>query len=334
MSGVPDSFRALRIHQHDGGVQARFETLQLADLSAGDVVVRVTHSGINYKDVLAATGTGRILRRFPLVGGIDLAGTVLSSDDARFRSGDAVLCFGGGLSETLDGGYSEIARVPADLLVPMPAWLDGERAMALGTAGFTAALAIDRLEHQGLAPGQGPMLVTGAAGGVGSLAVDMLAARGYEVTAVTGRAASLEGWLRELGASALLPRAEFERPAPPLAKARWAGAIDNAGGAILHALLAGTRAGGAVASIGLVAGAELHTTVMPFILRGVSLLGINYFEITPAQRARVWQRLATDLQPRHLARIVSGVVPFDALPDAFQAYLDGTVRGRQVVRLG
>lgn len=333
MSAVPDSFRALRIHEQDGRVQARFETLRLADLSAGEVVVRVSHSGINFKDVLAATGRGRILRRFPLVGGIDLAGTVLASDAARFRTGDAVLCFGGGLSETLDGGYSEIARVPAALLRPMPAWLDAGSAMALGTAGFTAALAIDRLEHHGLAPGQGPVLVTGAAGGVGSQAIDMLAGRGYEVTAVSGRAA-LEEWLRALGAHALLPRAELERPAPPLAKARWAGAIDNAGGAILHALLAGTQPGGAVASVGLVAGTELHTTVMPFILRGVSLLGINYFEITPAQRERVWQRLAGDLRPRHLERIVSGVLPFDALPGAFQAYLDGTVRGRQVVRIG
>jgi putative YhdH/YhfP family quinone oxidoreductase len=215
----------------------------------------------------------------------------------------------------------------------MPSWLDAHSAMAIGTAGFTAALAIDRMEHNGLAPGQGPVLVTGAAGGVGSQAIDMLAARGYEVIAVTGRQ-ELEPWLRELGASALMPRAELARPAPPLAAARWAGAIDNAGGAILHALLAGTRNGGSVASIGLVAGAELHTTVMPFILRGVNLLGCNYFAITPAQWQRIWQRLGSDLRPRHLDRIVTAVVPFDDLPGAFQAYLNGTVRGRQVVRIG
>jgi NADPH2:quinone reductase len=332
MSMIPESFRALRIHQQDGRVQARFERLALADLTPGEVVIRVTHSGINYKDVLAATGTGRILRRFPLVGGIDLAGIVLESEDPRFRAGAAVLCFGGGLSETLDGGYSEIARIPAEVVLPMPAWLDAQSAMAIGTAGFTAALAIDRLEHNGLAPGQGPVLVTGAGGGVGSLATDMLAARGYEAIAVTGRP-ELEPWLRGLGASALLPRAELERATPPLAPARWAGAIDSAGGAILHALLAGTRNGGSVASVGLVASAELHTTVMPLILRGVNLLGINYFAITDAQRQRVWQRLGGDLRPRHLERIVSGVVPFAALPDAFRAYLDGSVRGRQVVRI-
>jgi len=333
MSAIPDTFRALRIHQQDGRTETRFERLSLADLSPGGVTVRVTHSGINYKDALAATGAGRILRRFPLVGGVDLAGTVLASEDARFRAGDTVLCFGGGLSEALDGGYSEIARIPAGLLMPMPSWLDAQSAMAIGTAGFTAALAIDRLEHNGVAPGQGPMAVTGAAGGVGSLAIDMLAARGYEVVAVSGRA-ELEPWLREIGATALLPRAELARATPPLAKARWAGALDNAGGAILHALLAGTRSGGSVASIGLVAGAELHTTVMPFILRGVSLLGVNYFEISAAQRQRVWERLGTDLRPRHLDRIVTAVLSFDALPAAFQAYLDGTVRGRQVVRIG
>ena len=332
MNEVPDFFRALRIHQQDGGVQARFERLSLRDLTPGEVTIRVTHSGINYKDVLAATGTGRILRRFPLVGGIDLAGTVLASVDPRFRAGDAVLCFGGGLSETLDGGYSEIARIPADVVLPMPAWLDAQSAMAIGTAGFTAALAIDRLEFNGLAPGQGPVLVTGAGGGVGSLAIDMLAGRGYEAIAVTGRP-ELEPWLRELGASALMPRAQLTHATPPLAPARWAGAIDNAGGAILHALLAGTRSGGSIASVGLVAGAELHTTVMPLILRGVSLLGVNYFFITEQQRQRVWQRLGSDLRPRHLDRIAS-VLHFDALPGAFQAYLDGGVRGRQVVRIG
>ena len=330
---IPESFRALRVHQQHGQVQARMERLSLADLSPGGVVIRVTHSGINYKDVLAVTGAGKILRRFPLVAGIDLAGTVLASDDARFAAGDAVMCLGGGLSETLDGGYSEIARVPAELVLPMPRWLDAHSAMAIGTAGFTAALAIDRLEGNGLAPAAGPVAVTGAGGGVGSLAIDMLAARGYEVLAVSGRP-ELESWLRELGASATLPRAELQRFTPSLGSARWAGAIDSAGGAILHALLATTRVGGSVASIGLVAGADLHTTVMPFILRGVSLLGINYFAITETQRQRVWQRLGDDLRPRHLDRIVTGVVAFEDLPGAFQAYLDGQVRGRQVVRIG
>jgi len=333
MSAVPEFFRALRIHQQDGRIQPRFEQLSLADLTPGNVTIRVTHSGINYKDALAATGAGKILRRYPLVGGIDLAGTVLASDDARFRAGDPVLCFGGGLSETLDGGYSEIARLPAEVVLPMPAWLDAQAAMAIGTAGFTAALAIDRLEHNGLAPGMGPVAVTGAAGGVGSHAIDMLSARGYEVVAVSGRP-ELEPWLRALGASALLPRSELACATAPLAPARWAGAIDNAGGPILHSLLASTRSGGSVASVGLVASAELHTTVMPFILRGVSLLGIHYFEISAEQRQRVWQRLGSDLRPRHADQILSGVLPFEDLPAAFQSYLEGRVRGRQVVRIG
>lgn len=333
MSRIPESFRALRVHMEGGRAQARIERLTIADLSPGGVTIKVTHSGINYKDVLAMTGAGKILRRFPLVAGIDLAGTVLASEDARFRAGDAVMCLGGGLSETLDGGYSEVARVPAELVMPLPRWLDAASAMALGTAGFTAALAIDRLEANGLAPEQGAVAVTGAGGGVGSLAIDMLAARGYDAVAVSGRP-ELESWLRELGASALLPRAELQRFTPSLAPARWAGAVDSAGGSMLHALLAATRAGGSIASVGLVAGADLHTTVMPFILRGVSLLGINYFAISEPQRQRVWRRLGEDLRPRHLDRIVSGVVPFDELPGAFQPYLDGQVRGRQVVRIG
>src|SRR5579864_9036165 len=208
MEAIMEPFRAFRIHEESRKIVTRFEQLTLDDLSPGDVVIRVTHSGINYKDALAATGAGKILRRFPLVGGIDLAGTVESSSDSRYRPGDAVLVTGCGLSETHDGGYAERARVPGDWVIPMPAGLDAATAMALGTAGFTAALAIHRMEHNGQDPGGGPIAVTGATGGVGSLAVDMLSARGYEVVAVSGKAAATD-YLRTLGATRVLARQEI-----------------------------------------------------------------------------------------------------------------------------
>ncbi|HYL01919.1 MAG TPA: oxidoreductase [Steroidobacteraceae bacterium] len=325
-------FTAFRIHSDGGRIAARFEPLTLDDLAPGEVVIRVAYSGINYKDALAATGAGRILRRYPLVGGVDLAGVVESSADPRYRAGDAVLVTGCGLSETHDGGYSEIARVPGDWVIPMPAGLDPFTAMALGTAGFTAALAIHRMERNGQTPARGPVVVTGASGGVGSIAIDMLAARGYPVIAVSAKAAAAD-YLKQLGAAQVLMRGELELGSKPLETARFAGAIDNVGGEILAWLTRCVDFWGNIASIGLTGGAELKTTVMPFILRGVSLIGINSAATPREWRLEVWQRIASDLRPRHLARIVTRTIAFAELPGAFPEYLAGRVTGRTVVRI-
>ena len=327
-----DSFKAFRIHSEGGHVAARFETLTLDDLAAGEVVIRVSHSDINYKDALAATGAGKILRRYPLVGGIDLAGVVESSKDARYRPGDPVLVTGCGLSETHDGGYAQLARVPGEWVIPMPAGLDAPTAMALGTAGFTAALAVHRMEQNGQTPEGGPVVVTGATGGVGSLAIDMLTKRGYRVVAVSGKAGAA-AYLKELGAQEILARQEIDLGSRPLETARFAGAIDNVGGEVLTWLTRTVDFWGNIASIGLTGGADLKTTVMPFILRGVALLDINSSATRREWRLTVWQRIATDLRPRHLARIVTRTIDFDELPGAFPAYLEGKVTGRTVVRI-
>jgi acrylyl-CoA reductase (NADPH) len=327
------AFKAFRIHSEAGRIVARFESLTLEDLAPGEVVIRVSHSGINYKDALAATGAGKILRRYPLVGGIDLAGVVESSADARYHPGDAVLVTGCGLSETHDGGYAERARVPGEWVIPMPAGLDAFTAMALGTAGFTAALAIHRMERNGQTPAAGPIAVTGASGGVGSLAVDMLSVRGYRVVAVSGKS-DAAAYLKELGAAEVLSRKDLDFGSRPLENARFAGAIDNLGGEALAWLTRTVDFWGNIASIGLAAGPELKTTVMPFILRGVSLLGINSSATPREWRLAVWQRIATDLRPKHLERIVTRTITFDELPQAFPAYLEGRVSGRTVVRIG
>lgn len=326
------SFKAFRIHQEGGKIAARFERLTLDDLSAGEVVVRVMHSGINYKDALAATGAGRVLRRYPLVGGIDLAGVVESSTDLRYAPGDEVLVTGNSLSETHDGGYAEYARVPGDWVIPMPSGLHSATAMALGTAGFTAALAIHRMEHNGQAPGGGPIAVTGATGGVGSLAIDMLAARGYDVVAVTGKAAAAQ-YLKSLGAGSLLLREQIDFGTRPLETVRFGGAIDSVGADVLTWLTRTVDFWGNIASVGLAGGAELKTTVMPFILRGVNLLGINSSATPRAVRLAVWKRIATDLRPPHLEQIVTRTISFEELPQAFAAHMDGSVTGRTVVRI-
>jgi NADPH2:quinone reductase len=327
-----DTFRAFRIHERDGRVTAAFEDITLDDLTPGEVVIDVQYSGVNYKDALAATGAGRILRRYPLVGGIDLAGVVRSSDDVRFRAGDAVLVTGSGLSETLDGGYTRVARVPGEAVIPMPGDLDAFHAMALGTAGFTAALAIHRMERNGQAPERGPVVVTGATGGVGSIAIDMLAARGYQVIAVSGKPDAAD-YLQGLGAHTVVPRAEFALGSRALEPASYAGAIDNVGGEMLAGLTRHVDFWGNIASVGLAGGAKLETTVMPFILRGVNLLGINSSATRRAERLEVWERIASDLTPRHLDRIAHRTIRFDELPGAFQPHLDGTVTGRTVVKI-
>jgi acrylyl-CoA reductase (NADPH) len=326
-------FKAFRIHSEGGKIAARFEELGLNDLSPGDVVIRVTHSGINYKDALAATGAGKILRRYPLVGGIDFAGVVESSTDPRYKPGTAVLVTGCGLSETHDGGYAQFARVPGDWVIPMPPGLDAFTAMALGTAGFTAALAIHRMEQNGQEPAGGPIAVTGASGGVGSIAIDMLSARGYRVVAVSGKAEAVP-YLKELGASEVLLRKDLDFGSRPLENARFGGAIDNLGGDTLTWLTRTVDFWGNIASIGLASSASLNTTVMPFILRGVALLGINSSATRREWRLAVWQRIASDLRPRHLERIVTRTIAFEQLPAAFPDYIAGHSTGRTVVKIG
>jgi NADPH2:quinone reductase len=326
------NFRAFRIHQEGGKVAPRLESIGLDDLAAGDVVVKVRYSTINYKDALAATGAGKILRKYPLVGGIDLAGEVVSSQHPDFKPGQKVLVNGCGLSETHDGGYAEYARVAADWVVPVPAGLDEFQCMAIGTAGYTAALAIHRMEQNGSAPDGGEIVVTGATGGVGSVAIDMLAGRGYKVVAVTGKKSSA-AYLEKLGASRVLLREEINLGSRPLEAELWAGAIDNLGGDVLTWLTRTTKFWGNIASIGLAASAELKTTVVPFILRGVNLLGINSVYTPRPLRLAVWQRLATDLRPRHLDAIVTRTVSLDELPQAFEPYVKGAVTGRAVVKI-
>jgi len=326
-------FRALRIDRTDGNVGAALVPLTLDDLTPGDVVVRVAWSSINYKDALAVTGTGSILRRFPLVGGIDLAGQVVESADPRFAPGDAVLVCGAGLSETRDGGFAELARVPADSVVPMPPGLDPRSAMIIGTAGFTAALALERLERNGQSPALGPLLVTGATGGVGSFAVALASRRGYEVHALTGKAGAAE-YLEALGAAEIVDRNALARTGKPLESAKWGGGIDAVGGDVLARLLASTRPHGNVAAIGLAGGAKLETTVMPFILRGVSLIGVNSVDLDPALRASLWQRLGGDWRLPDLERIVAREVSLDDVPNACRELLGGRVVGRILVRIG
>lgn len=325
-------FRALRIHDEQAPRRVRLETLSLDDLDDGEVVVEVHFSSINYKDALAATGAGKILRKYPLVGGVDLAGTVVSSQDARYRIGQSVVVTGCGLSEVRDGGYAAFARVPAECVVALPQELTELQAMQLGTAGFTAAYAIDRMEHNGQLPEQGKILVSGATGGVGSIAIDMLSARGYEVAALTGKSAS-GPYLRGLGAQHVEWRQELALGTRALEPARWAGVVDNVGGELLSWLVRSTKTRGNVASIGLAGGSELHMSVMPLILRGVNMLGINSDSTPKPLRERIWRRIATDLKPRHLDEIASRIIGLDELPSAFEAYLQGSVTGRTVVRL-
>ncbi len=327
-----EGFRALRIDQENDKIVAGFCNLSLDDLSPGEVVIKVSHSTIKYKDALAATGAGKILRTFPLVGGIDLAGTVVSSEDERFDAGNEVLVNGCGLSETVDGGYAEYARVTADSVVPVPGGMTAAQAMQIGTAGYTAALAIHRMEQNNQLPEDGPIVVTGATGGVGSIAVDMLDARGYEVIALTGKADKSD-YLKSIGAREILHRDDVDYGKRPMEKATWGGAIDNLGGDALTWLTRTVKYGGNIASIGLAASPGLNTTVLPFILRAVCLLGINSSETPRELRLAVWKRIGGDLRPRHLDVIGSRTIEFDELPDAFQAYIAGTVTGRPLVKI-
>jgi len=328
-----DKFRAYRIDQADKGVQAQFVDCTLDDLDPGEVVVRVAYSDVNYKDALAATGRGRILLRPSCIGGIDLAGTVVASADARFAKGDAVLAVGHELGVKHHGGYAEYARVPAGWAVKIPKGMTLWEAMALGTAGYTAGLAIIRMEHNGLKPSNGPVVIDGATGGVGSIALAALAKLGYEVTALTGKESESD-WLKKLGAKAILARSSLDlAKIRPLDKATWAGGVDNLGGEVLAWMASTMKFNGVIASIGLAASAELKTTVMPFILRGVSLLGINSSDCpTPELERTVWQRLATDMRPP-LLKEMARTVPFGELPKVFDDFINAKVSRRVVVDL-
>ncbi len=328
-----DSFKALLIEERDGKVESGFVRMDETRLDAGEVTIRVAYSSVNYKDALAATGAGKIIRRFPCVGGIDLCGRVIASSDGRFKPGDEVIATSFDIGVAHHGGYAEIARVPANWVVPLPAGLSLFDAMALGTAGFTAALGIVRMEENGLCPEKGPVIVTGSTGGVGSLAVDMLARRGYHVVALTGKESEAD-YLRSLGAAEIMLRQELDlSKIRPLDSARWAGAVDNLGGDILAWIASTMQQGGTIASIGLASSMKLNTTVAPFILRGVSLLGIDSGYIGEPYRSGVWQRLATDLKPPHLASMARGIA-FDELPGVFAEYIAGRAKGRVVVEVG
>ena len=300
-------------------------------MAPGDVVIKAEYSSVNYKDALAATGTGKILRRFPLIGGIDVAGTVASSTDSRWREGDRVLVTGYDLGVSQDGGYAGYVRVPADWVVRVPDGLTSRDAMVLGTAGFTAGLAIVRLERNGLAPGQGTVAVTGATGGVGSVAIAALSRLGYDVTAITGKD-DAHDYVRSLGARDVVSRTTLAMGTRPLETARWAGAVDAVGGDLLAWLTRTTNHWGGIASTGLTGGVELRTTVMPFILRGVALLGIDSALCPMEIRVEVWRRLATDMKPPQLASI-GREIGLDGLPEAFETLINGNARGRFVVAL-
>ncbi|MBI3903325.1 MAG: oxidoreductase [Nitrosomonadales bacterium] len=325
-------FHVYRIVDENGKSSGRFVELSLDELDPGEVVIRVIYSGVNYKDALAATGAGKVIRRFPCVGGVDAAGVVESSLDARFKPGDAVIVTGYDMGVAHDGGFAEYARVPAGWVVPLPQGLSLFEAMALGTAGFTAALAIHRLEQNELSPGMGKVIVTGATGGVGSLAIAMLAQLGYHVVALTGKD-SEHAYLKALGASEILPRSEIDlTDTRPLCKAQWAGALDAAGGATLAWLTRSMQQNGAIASFGNAGGAELHTTVYPFILRGVRLIGIDSAATAMPLREKLWQRLATDLHPHQMARSTR-TISFTSLPQVFAAMLQGAAHGHTVVQI-
>lgn len=327
-----DTFPAFRIHSRDGHIVAGLERMTLGQLTPGEVLIRARYSTINYKDALAATGTGRILRRYPLNGGFDVSGEVETSTDPRFTPGQPVLVTGAGLGERSDGGFARYVRAPADGVIPLPEGLGLSDAMAVGTAGFTAALGIHRMEQNGQRPGDLPIAVTGATGGVGSLAIDMLAARGYRVAAISGKPEA-DAYLRRIGAAEVLPRQQLDLGSKPLETVRFAGAIDNVGGDLLAGLTRTTDFWGNIACIGLAASPKLETTVMPLILRGVSLLGINSTETPRDVRLAVWQRIATDLRPRHLDTIVTRRLTLDELPGAFDDFIAGRVVGRTVVSI-
>jgi acrylyl-CoA reductase (NADPH) len=325
------TFRAIRIDKAEKGTSAALTQFDEAELMDGDVTVRVEWSTLNYKDGLAVTGKAPVVRLFPMIAGIDFAGTVEQSSHPQWKAGDKVVCNGWGMGETHLGAYAEKARVKGDWLVRLPEGMSARDAMAIGTAGLTAMLSVLALEKHGLAPKDGAVVVTGAAGGVGSVAIAILSQRGFEVTAVTGRVEEAD-YLKNLGASGILERKELAGPAKPLAKERWAGGIDTVGSTTLANVLAMTRYGGAVAACGLAGGMDLPTSVAPFILRGVSLLGIDSVMRPTADRQIAWKRLESGLDRGKLADMTAEIALGETI-EAARQIVDGRVRGRIVVKV-
>ncbi len=326
-------FRAFRIHNDDHGYRAGIEEMTTDALSPGEVLIKAAWSSINFKDALAGTGKGKILRQFPLNGGIDVAGHVVASGDPAFREGDAVLCTGSGLSETRDGGYGEYARLDARWAIPLPPGLSLRESMILGTAGFTAALGLLRMHDNRQRPDMGAIAVTGASGGVGQLAIDIFSRAGYEVHAISGKNDHFD-WLRSLGASECIDRHQLTFSGKPMDSVRFAGALDNVGGSMLSGLLPLISPFGNVALCGNAGGMAFDSTVMPFIIRGASLLGIASASTPRDIREEIWRRLASDWKPHHLERIATREVTLDELPSVFPTMLAGDSFGRTVVRLG
>ena len=325
-------FPAYRIHSDDEGTHAGIEQLTLNDLSEGEVVIHVHYSSVNYKDALAGTGKAKILRRSPLVGGIDFAGEVVESTNPEFQSGDKVIVNGSGLSEVHDGGYAEFARVPADWIVPLPSGLSLSQSMIIGTAGFTAALCIYLMQQNNQRPENGPIVVTGASGGVGSFAVDILHKLDYEVIAVTGTESAHE-YLKELGANKVVSRKKLDIGSGALEHTRWAGAIDNVGGETLSALVRATKDWGNVVSVGIAGGIKFELTTMPFIIRGVNLLGASSANCPQDLRKKIWQRLGNNLHPNHIAKIHNQTISLEGLSTIFEKLLNNEIQGRVLVEV-
>jgi putative YhdH/YhfP family quinone oxidoreductase len=332
MTKIPEKFKAFRIHDDAEGYRSDIEDIGIDDLSEGDVVIRCEWSGINYKDALAATGKGRNLKSYPLVGGIDVAGEVISSECDRFSAGDKVLVTGCNQSETRDGGYSQYLRLDSKSVIPLPAGLTTREAMGIGTAGFTAAISLYRMEALGQTPGAGPIVVTGASGGVGSFAIDILTKAGYEVHAITGKVEQFD-YLEGLGARQCISRHDLHWGQKPLETTRWAGCIDNVGGEMLAGISRVIDLWGNIAVCGMAGGIGLNATNLPLILRGISLIGISSNNTPYDMREILWGRLANEWRPQHLDTIVNNEVSLDELGNAFGVLMKGAALGRTVVDL-
>jgi acrylyl-CoA reductase (NADPH) len=326
------TFQAFRIHNDDAGYRSGMESISVDALSPGEVLIKTAYSSVNFKDALAGTGKGKILRKYPVNGGIDVAGHVVASTDPAFKEGDAVLCTGSGLSETRDGGYSEYARLEARWTIPLPPGLSLRESMILGTAGFTAALGLLRMQDNRQTPALGPLAVTGASGGVGMLAIDIFSRAGYAVHAISGKADHFD-FLRDLGASECIDRHQLAFSGKPMDSTRFGGALDSVGGTMLAGLLPLIAPYGNVAICGNAGGIAFESTVMPFIIRGASLLGVATAGTARDIRDEVWRRLASDWKPQHLERIATREVGLDELPEVFVRMLAGDSFGRTIVRI-
>ena len=332
MSSLPNQFKCFRIDQEDDKIVSGLKSISMDDINPGEITLKTEYSSINYKDALAATGKGKILRSFPLIGGVDVAGEVVESDDPRFDPGDKVIAACSGLSETNDGGYSEYARINSEAAIELPKQMDTRTAMAIGTAGFAAGLAIFKMKLNKQTPEMGPIVVTGATGGVGSIAIDMLSSSGFETTAIT-RKKTHDEYLKAIGTTNIVCLEEMELGERPLEKAQFGGGIDNVGGDLLSWVLRSTVPEGNVASIGLAADFKLPTNVMPFILRGVNLLGVNSTTLPNAVKQEVWDDIANNMSPQKIDQIVTKEVTLEELPDQFQAFIEGSIVGRVLVKV-